>query len=480
MTDYQQHPLSAAFPAMTDAAFAELRADIVANGLRSPITLFDEQVLDGWSRYRACSQAGVEPRFETFGGDEAAARKFVVSANLIRRHLDTSERAIVAARFATMPAHRPGKGANSPTSIQQAADLFNVSTRSVKDARAVLTSGDDEVIGQVGDGKISVSHAAKTVRANKPKPAPTKKAQPKAKAKPVNIEPQTVEQWANLSASLQRAHLKHRNPEAKLNQQKSGEDDNLIDWAKWTWNPITGCLHNCPYCYARDIAERFAGTSPFPNGFTPTLRADRLSAPLNFLPRESEDQRERRIFTGSMTDLFGRWVPAEWIEAVLRVADEAKLWEFLMLTKFPKRMAEFEIPANVWMGTTVDCQVRVTAAEEAFARVTAKVKWLSCEPLIEPLRFRHLDRFDMIVIGGASPSSETPKWIPPFSWLDDLMRQADDAGCAVFLKSNMYRKEQPGGPRYRFLDKAPKVFHYLTRSGDRRDAANELAVAGAA
>jgi DNA repair photolyase len=59
-------------------------------------------------------------------------------------------------------------------------------------------------------------------------------------------------------------HLTHRDPRAQLNRQKEGEDDNLIDWAMWTWNLITGCQHDCPYCYARDIAERFQGTAAFP------------------------------------------------------------------------------------------------------------------------------------------------------------------------------------------------------------------------
>ena len=266
---------------------------------------------------------------------------------------------------------------------------------------------------------------------------------------------------ARLTDAARTAHLGHRNPDAKLNQQNAGEDDNLIDWAKWTWNPITGCNHTCPYCYARDIAERFTGTPAFPNGFTPTFRADRLSAPLNYRPRDSEDPRERRIFTGSMTDLFGRWVPAEWINAVLKTTKDANAWEFLMLTKFPKRMAEFDIPPNVWMGTSIDLQARVANAEEAFAHVNAKVKSVlpthARTPALPPPR----PSFNLSVIGGASASNDTPRWIPPFAWIDDLMRQADDAGCAVFLKSNLYRKEQPFGPRYSPKAKAPEVFNYL-------------------
>ena len=508
MSSYQQHPLSAAFPSMSADAFAELRVDIAANGLHSPITLYEDKVLDGWHRYTCCQQTGTAPRFTTFQGDDAAARRFVVSVNLLRRHLDTSQRAMIAARFASIPQGRPivaNKGAISPVcsqTVAEAATLVNVGDRAVKDARVVLAQASPEVIAAVEAGDMSVSRAAKETRAATPRPVAPKPATPAPAPKPapapapawthadiapaskpqapvfnltpppdppapsiIEIEPRTVEQWEQLTDKERAVHLSHRNPKASLNRQQDGEDDNSIDWAKWTWNPVTGCNHACPYCYARDIAERFSDTPAFPNGFKPTLRPERLSAPLNGRPRAGDDPRERRVFTGSMTDLFGRWVPAEWINATLDVIRKSEQWEFLMLTKFPKRMAEFDIPRNVWMGTSVDCQARVANAESAFERVNAKVKWLSVEPMIEPLTFKHLDRFDMIAIGGASRSSRTPQWIPPFRWIDDLMRQADDAGCAVFLKSNLYRKEQPNGPRYRFMDQAPEVFNYLRKEG---------------
>ena len=120
----KQHPLSAVFPPMTETEMDELRADIAAHGLRMPIVLYKRQILDGWQRYLACVETGVDPRYERFEGDAVAARDFVISANLKRRHLDASQRAMIAARLATLPAHRPGKQANWPSSqvtIEQAA-----------------------------------------------------------------------------------------------------------------------------------------------------------------------------------------------------------------------------------------------------------------------------------------------------------------------------------------------------------------------
>jgi protein gp37 len=470
---YTQHALSAAFPAMTDAEFGELRADIAANGLRVPITLYEDQVLDGWHRYTACDQTGTEPRFEPFEGNWTDAVALVASANVHRRHLTPHERGIAAATVAVLSVGRPPNSAPVLNlTVGQAADLFAVSTAHVQQAKTVLASGDETLKSDMKAGKVSIKKAAGQVRKKKKEAKAAERRahplQPKPRASNVTYLPSqnitvTVAEWKRASGDQQRLLLEYRNPKATLNAQKTGEDSNLIDWAKWSWNPIVGCEHDCPYCYARDIAERFKadGVSTFANGFVPTLHPGRLSAPLNRYPPQSDDPRDSRIFTGSMSDVFGRWVPEEWVRAILEVAAEARQWEFLMLTKFPKRMAEFAIPDNVWMGTTVDCQARVAAAEAGFESVQARVKWLSVEPMLEPLKFQHLNRFNLVVIGAASRSSKTPRWIPPFEWLADLMGQADEAGCAVYLKSNLLRKEAPGGARYRFTDKLPRVFDYL-------------------
>lgn len=194
--------------------------------------------------------------------------------------------------------------------------------------------------------------------------------------------------------------------------------------------------HNC---YARDIALSQRMAKVYPNGWNPSFRSNALNAPINTrVPNEGQtDTRFRNVFTCSMADLFGRWVPDEWIDAVLSTVRDSKEWNFLFLTKFPQRLKELSIPENAWMGTTVDLQARVANAEKAFEHVGGKVRWLSVEPMIEPLRFERLDLFNWVVIGGASSSSQTPEWRPPYRWIESLVRQCDDAGVPVYMKSNL-------------------------------------------
>jgi len=241
----------------------------------------------------------------------------------------------------------------------------------------------------------------------------------------------TVEEWA---AVEDRNELLMAESDATFNRQ----DSTSIEWAQWSWNPITGCKHDCPYCYARDIATRF--TNLYKNGFEPSLWPHRIWAPENTkVPAQaSTDTAFKNVFTGSMADLFGRWVPAEWIRMVIDSVVRNDQWNFLFLTKFPQRVHEFgQMPKNAWMGTTVDCQERVANAEKAFAKMGGGIKWLSVEPMLTPLKFERLDLFDWVVIGGASRSAQTPAWVPPFDWVADLHEQARAAGCAVYHKDNL-------------------------------------------
>jgi hypothetical protein len=194
MKDYENHPLSELFPIISAAEIKDLAEDIKERGLQSPIVLYEGKILDGRHRYEGCSQAGVTPKFETYDGDDPVG--FVFSANLRRRHLTDGQRAMIAARLATMThgGDRKSEGrnqvANLPLDQEKAAETLDVSPRSVRVAKTVMDAS-PKLTKQVDAGKLSLNAAHQQV-----------KAKEKANGEPVlddtdfEIPPGRVEIWA--------------------------------------------------------------------------------------------------------------------------------------------------------------------------------------------------------------------------------------------------------------------------------------------
>lgn len=191
-----------------------------------------------------------------------------------------------------------------------------------------------------------------------------------------------------------------------------------IEYCNYTWNPVTGCLHACDYCYARRIALRFWGN------FAPKFHLERIYEPLKL--REPSI-----IFAVDMGDLFGEWVPSKWIYDVLHVAEKACWHKFIFLTKNPKRLTEFVYPANVWLGVTVDRQKRVEGIKSLLA-TNAKVKFVSFEPLLENVNL-DLNGLNWIIIGAQT----NPERQPEKEWVDKLVTQARQNDIKVFMKNNL-------------------------------------------
>ncbi len=176
------HPAADAFPAMSDTELNQLADDIKTNGLACAI-MRDRNgaILDGRNRLAACEIAGVTPRFEQYDGNNPVG--YIVSANLRRRHLNESQRALVAAKLARLSHggdRRSDQAASLPLEIPKqavAASLLNVSERSVRSAAVVRDHGTPELIRDVEAGKISVSAAAKKAQPPKPKSKPKSKSQ---------------------------------------------------------------------------------------------------------------------------------------------------------------------------------------------------------------------------------------------------------------------------------------------------------------
>lgn len=232
-----------------------------------------------------------------------------------------------------------------------------------------------------------------------------------------------------------------------------------IDWCDSTWNPVTGCLHNCEYCYARTIANRFgfhasephinervllempisAGRKvPYLFDFQPTFHQYRLNEYLN--------KKGRNIFVCSMADLFGNWVPDLWLEAVFKACDNASQHNYLFLTKNVSRYTEYGVPIseNMWYGTSITKEKEMSLFNLLPAGCNT---FVSIEPILEDLKaeehnimFQQVDWF----IIGAETGRNTNKVVPKRKWIEDIVRECQIHGKPVFMKSSL--AEVWGGP----------------------------------
>jgi ParB-like chromosome segregation protein Spo0J len=172
---YEPHPYADIFPLHEGQPLWEMAADIKEHGLRERVVLYQDKVLDGRRRLLACFRAKVEPEFTVFKGTDLQALALVISKNLHRRHLGESERAMVAAKIATLkdgerktgaPIGAPQEGSQRYANLEEktqteAAELLNVSRNSVQRARQVIKHGDPELQQAVERGEVSVSDAAR-------------------------------------------------------------------------------------------------------------------------------------------------------------------------------------------------------------------------------------------------------------------------------------------------------------------------------
>lgn len=182
-----------------------------------------------------------------------------------------------------------------------------------------------------------------------------------------------------------------------------------IEWTEATWNPVTGCTKvsaGCKHCYAERMAKRLKamGLPQYRNGFKLTLQPQALELPLKW-------RQPRRIFVNSMSDLFHKDVPLEFIRQVFDVMNRCPQHTFQILTKRPEIAAEFapkiEWTPNIWMGTSVEDE-RALRRLVYLRKVPARVRFLSCEPLLGPLRGLRLRGIHWVIVGGESGPKARP------------------------------------------------------------------------
>ncbi len=205
-----------------------------------------------------------------------------------------------------------------------------------------------------------------------------------------------------------------------------------IEWTEMTWNPTTGCNKisaGCKFCYAEVMTRRLEamGIEKYKDGFKLRTHEDALHTPYGW-------KSPKIVFVNSMSDMFHKDVPLEFIKKVFETMNNCPQHIFQVLTKrsdvLLKYHKELNWTHNIWMGVSVE-DARVKDRIDDLRKTNAKVKFLSCEPLIGPLKKMNLKKIDWVIVGGES--GRTPRIMNP-DWVLDIQEQYSKNKVAFFFK----------------------------------------------
>jgi len=207
-----------------------------------------------------------------------------------------------------------------------------------------------------------------------------------------------------------------------------------IEWTEMTWNPVTGCdkiSAGCKFCYAEVMAKRLKamGVEKYQNEFKLTIHEDELATPYTW-------KKSKVVFVNSMSDLFHKDVPIEFIQKVFRVMKDNPQHVFQVLTKRADVMLYYDKEGwldwshNIWMGVSVENE-KAMKRIDLLRQSNARTKFLSCEPLIGPLPKLNLKNIDWVIVGGESGRKPRPM---KKEWVLDIKQQCEKKDVAFFFK----------------------------------------------
>lgn len=216
-----------------------------------------------------------------------------------------------------------------------------------------------------------------------------------------------------------------------------------IEWTEMTWNPTTGCNKlsaGCKFCYAEVMTRRLKGMGQekYSAGFKLRIHPNSLSIPHTW-------KKPQLVFVNSMSDLFHKNVPLEFVQSVFKVMNETPQHTYQVLTKRGDVLESYapflNFTTNIWMGVSVEDE-RVLERIDHLRRVNAHVRFLSLEPLLGPLRQLNLAGIHWVIVGGESGSKPRPIKV---SWVQEIRKQCKAASVPFFFKQWGGRNKKEAG-----------------------------------
>ena len=224
-------------------------------------------------------------------------------------------------------------------------------------------------------------------------------------------------------------------------------DGSAIEWTDATWNPVTGCTKvsaGCDNCYAERLAERFRGVAghPFEHGFDLTLRPDRLGQP-------SKWRKPRMVFVNSMSDLFHKDIPADFVARVFDAMERAHWHTYQLLTKRSSRLRAFvrnrygpdKAPPHIWLGVSIEDRSALARLRH-LQETPAAIRFISFEPLLGPIPSPDLEGIQWAIVGGESGPGARPVEV---GWIRTLRDACMAQGVPFFFKQWGGRTAKAGG-----------------------------------
>jgi protein gp37 len=231
-----------------------------------------------------------------------------------------------------------------------------------------------------------------------------------------------------------------------------------IEWTEMTWNPTTGCTKisaGCKFCYAEIMSKRLQamGLEKYKDAFKIRTHEDQLNIPYSW-------KSSKVVFVNSMSDLFHKDISLEFIKKVFAVMNENPQHVFQVLTKRAERLfeihSELKWAHNIWMGVSVE-NTKVIDRIDYLRQTNARVKFLSCEPLIGPLPKLNLQNIDWVIVGGESGTRPRPM---NADWVLDIQDQCAATDVPFFFKQWGGRNKKANGRvlNGRTYDEMPEIY----------------------